>query len=276
MTIGGCRIEQLLGRNDISYNCLATQISMERPVVLKILSPAATSDRRCVERFNSAARAGGKLSHPNIVRIYDAGEEKGWHFIAMEYVGGKSVRQLLADQGRNRPLKVPQALEIAEQAAGALEYAHSVSVIHGHISHDTVLVTPHGIAKLAEVGFAPSAASFADPRPSPPEHPDEVQFTPPELFAGARALTPQCDIYSLGVVLFLMVTGRLPFHGAAGKELLERIRNGEHEPARRLRRDTPESVEQLLEHALAAAPAGRFRDAAELHAALLKEMASSE
>jgi len=274
--VGGCRIEQLLGQNDISCDCLATQISMERPVVLKILFPAMTSDRRSVERFNAAARAGGKLSHPNIVRIYDAGEEKGWHFIAMEHVDGKSVRQLLADEGRNRPLKIPQALEIAGQAAGALAYAHSVSVIHGHVTQDTVLVTSHGMAKLAAVGFAPGAVSFPDHRPSTPGLLEEIQFTPPELFTGARAPTPQCDIYSLGVVLFLMVTGRMPFRGAAGKELLVKIRKGQHESARRLRREMPESLGQLLDRALATAPADRFPSAAELHAALLKHSPASK
>ncbi len=267
--VGGCRIEGLLGRDEISSVYRATQISMERPVSLKILSPAMTGDPRSKDRFIGAARAGGKLNHPNIVRVYDAGEENGLSFVAMEFVAGKSVRRLLEERERNRPLPMAQAVEIAEQIGGALDYAHSVSVVHGHVTADTILVTPHGVAKLAELGFVSTTAVGSTRLPAnPARRADELQFTPPEYLAGPRSPTPQSDIYSLSAVLFLMVAGQMPFRAANEKELLEKIRKGAHEPVRKLRREAPASLARAIEVGMAAQAAQRFTRAADLLAAL--------
>ena len=268
MVVGGCRIEGLIGRDDISSVYRATQISMERPVALKILSPAMTGDPRSKDRFISAARAGGRLNHPNIVRVYDAGEEKGRSFVAMEFVAGKSVRRLLDERERNRPLPMAQAVEIGEQIAGALDYAHSVAVVHGHVTADTILVTPHGVAKLAELGFVRTAAGSAALPSNPERRADEMQFTPPEYLGGPRSPAPQCDIYSLSVVLFLMVTGQMPFRAASEKELLEKIRKGAHEPVQRLQREAPNVLARAIEAGMAALPAQRYSHAADLVAAL--------
>jgi pSer/pThr/pTyr-binding forkhead associated (FHA) protein len=269
--VGGCRVEGLLGRNDISSVYRATQISMERPVALKILSPAMNGDLRSKDRFISAARAGGRLNHPNIVRVYDAGDENGLSFVAMEFVAGKSVRQLLAERKGNQPLPMAQAVGIGEQIAGALDYAHSVAVVHGHITADRILVTAQGVAKLAEIGFIRTATAGAAPLPSNPvRRADELQFTPPECLAGPRSPTPQCDVYSLSVVLFLMVAGQMPFQAAGEKELLEKIRTGGHPPLRRLRREAPDSLARAIEVGMAAQSAQRFARAADLLAALQK------
>jgi serine/threonine-protein kinase len=244
---------------------------MERPVALKILAPAMTGDLRSKDRFIAAARAGGKLNHPNIVRVYDAGEENGLTFVAMEFVAGKSVRRLLGEGEASRPLALAQAVEIGEQIAGALDYAHSVSTVHGHVTADTILVTPHGVAKLAEIGFVRTATAGSAPLPTDPaRRMDELQFTPPEYLAGPRSPTAQCDIYSLSVVLFLMVTGQMPFRAATEKELLEKIRKGGHEPVRRLRRDAPDSLARAIEVGMAAQAGQRFSRAADLLAALQK------
>ena len=263
--IGGCRIEGLLGRDDISSMYRAMQISMERPVTLKILSPAMNGDRRSKERFIGAARAGGKLNHPNIMRVYDAGEEKGLTFVAMEFVAGRSVRQIVAE--RSEPLPMAQAVEIGEQIAGALDYAHSVSVVHGRVTADTILVTPQNTAKLGELGFGRTVESGPLPS-SPARRADGLQFTAPEHLSGSRLLTPQSDIYSLSVALFLMVTGQMPFKAANEKELLEKIRKGAHEPVRRLRRDAPDRLARAIETGMAAPVAQRFARAADLLSAL--------
>lgn len=263
--IGGCRIEGLLGRDDLSSLYRATQISMERAVALKILSPAMNGDRRSKERFIGAARAGGKLNHPNIIRVYDAGEEKGLTFVAMEFVPGKSVRALLDEGGR--PLPMAQAVEIGEQIAGALDYAHSVAVVHGRVTADAILVTPHNIAKLGELGFVGAAEGAISPS-SPARRADELQFTPPEQLSGPRSPTAQGDIYSLSVVLFLMVAGQMPFRAASEKQLLEKIRKGAHEPVRRLRRETPDRLARAIETGMAAQVAQRFASAADLLTAL--------
>jgi pSer/pThr/pTyr-binding forkhead associated (FHA) protein len=264
--VGGCRIEGLLGRDDISSIYRATQISMERPVALKILSPAMNGDRRSRERFIGAARSGGKLNHPNIVRVYDAGEEKGMTFVAMEFVAGKSVRQLLGE--RTQPLPMARAVEIGEQIAGALDYAHSVALIHGHVTADTILVTPLNVAKLGEPGFVRAAEESGPLAPNPARRADELQFTPPEQLAAPHSPTPQGDIYSLAVVLFLMVAGQMPFRAAGEKELREKIRRGAHEPLRRLRRDAPDRLVRAIEGGMAVQVAQRFSRAADLLAAL--------
>jgi len=267
--VGGCRIEGLIGRDDISSVYRATQISMERPVALKILAPATNGEPRSKDRFIGAARAGGKLNHPNVVRVYDAGEEKGLSFVAMEFVAGKSIRALLGERERNQPLPLAQAVEIGEQIAGALDYAHSMAVVHGHLTADTVLVTPHGIAKLTEFGFIRTADGGGASLPSDPaRRADELQFTPPECLAGPRSPTPQGDVYSLSAVLFFMVTGQMPFRAASEKELLEKIQKGRHEPVRRLRRDAPDSLARAIETGMAAQTAQRFSRAADLLAAL--------
>jgi pSer/pThr/pTyr-binding forkhead associated (FHA) protein len=264
--VGGCRIEALLGRDDVSSIYRATQISMERPAALKILSPAMNSDRLSRERFIGAARSGGKLNHPNIVRVYDAGEEKGVTFVAMELVAGKSVRQILGE--RTQPLPMAQAAEIGEQIAGALDYAHSVAVVHGHVTADTILVTPFDVAKLSEPGFV-RAADESGPLPSnPARRADELQFTPPEQLAAPHSPTPQGDIYSLCVVLFLMIAGQMPFWAADEKELLEKICRGAHEPVWRLRRDAPDRLARAIEGGMTVQVAQRFSRAADLLAAL--------
>jgi serine/threonine-protein kinase len=267
--VGGCRVEALLARDDISSAYRAMQISMERPVALKILSHAMAGDLRSRDRFLSAARAGGKLNHPNIARVYDAGEENGLSFVAMEFVAGNSVRRLVGEREGSRPLPMAQAVGIGEQIASALDYAHSVAVVHGHVTADTILVTPQGVAKLAEIGFVRTATAGTAPLPSnPARRADELQFTPPEYLAGTRSPTPQCDIYSLSVVLFLMVTGQMPFQAGSERELLEKIRKGGRESVRRLRREAPDSLARAIETGMAAQPGQRFARAADLLAAL--------
>jgi hypothetical protein len=264
--VGGCRIEGLLGRDDISSVYRATQISLKRPAALKILSPAMNGDRRSREWFIGAARSSGKLNHPNIVRVYDAGEEKGLAFVVMESIPDKSVRQLLGE--RTQPLPMAQAVEIGEQIAGALDYAHSVAVVHGHVTPDTILVTPLNLAKLGELGFVRAAEERGALPSNPARRADELQFTPPEQLAAPHSPTPQGDIYSLSVVLFLMIAGQVPFRAANEKELLEKIRKGAHEPVRRLRRDVPERLARAIERGMTAQVAHRFSRAADLLAAL--------
>lgn len=267
--IGGCRAEEMLTRDEISHVYRATQISMDRPVALKVLAPGMTKDNAAVERFIAAARAGGKLSHPNIVQVYDAGEENGIYFIALEFIGGSSVRRLLVERGRNRPLPLRQAVEIAEQIAGALAYAHAQTVIHRSVSPDTVLVTSHGIAKLANLGFLQNLEdSGLLHTPSPPRRPGDLPFIAPEQLADERSATAQSDLYSLGAVLFMMVTGQPPFRGTTEKEIVERVIKGERETVRRLQRDVPEDLAQIIERALAKSEADRFLNASELRAAL--------
>ena len=263
--IGGCRVEELLGADPVSQIYRATQISMERVVALKILSPRMTHDSRAVERFIQAARAGGKLTHPNIVQIYDAGEENGIYFIALELVDGRSLREALREHGANRPFGLDPAVRVADQIAGALEYAHGQSVIHGNVAPDNVYLTWHDVAKLADLGFSKSLADSGIERPTHSgDRLDGLCFTAPEQLSDARSATARSDIYSLGAVLFFMLTGRIPFRGGSEREMRERILKGDRERIPRLRRDAPEELVKIVDRAMARLPSERQAHAAEL------------
>ena len=262
--VGGCRVEELLGEDMLCRVYRATQISMERTVALKILSPQVTDDSRTVERFICAARAGGSLNHPHIVQVYDAGKENDAYFVALELVDGKSLRTLLEERGRNRPLPLSRALDIAEHIADALQYAHEQSVIHRDITPDNIHVTHQGMAKLADLGFSKSLHDSGIQRPTRPGEPlGKLYFTAPEQLADVRSATARSDIYSLGAVLFVMLTGHMPFGGKSEQEILEQVRCGRHESVRRLQGEVPEELAQVVDRAMARSPEERYATAAE-------------
>jgi len=261
--IAGYRIEAFLGENDISRAYQALQLSMERRVCLKILSPELTGDHQAVHRFITGARSAGRLSHPNIVQVYDAGEEGGVNFIAIELVDGALLREELQRRGRNRPMDAAEALDLCEQIADALQYAHGQGVVHGNITPEAVYLAPHGVAKLANLGFTKGLAESGIERPSRfGERSRDLYFTAPEQLADPAAATPQSDVYALGAVLFVMLTGHMPFRGNSAQEVRDRVSQGLHEPLRRLRREAPVEVGALIDRALARDPRQRPAGAA--------------
>lgn len=269
--VGGCRVDDLLGGDEISHLYVATQVSMERQVSLKVLNPSMTKDSQAVERFLMGARAGGRLSHPNIVQVYDAGTDHGVYFIALEYTGGKSVREMMDELAPGQAMRLRTAVEIVEQIAGALDYIHSQSVLHRHVSPANIVVTEHGIAKLANLGFARGLAeSGLSAALSPAERIAEVQFVAPELLADPRAASPASDIYSLGAVLYLTTSGQKPFRGTGESDLVEKVRAGIRLPVTDVRNDLPEDLPGIIESAMAVKPADRIARAAEMQSALLK------
>jgi len=152
--IAGCRIEERVGRDALSTIYRATQVSMDRPVELRLLAEDMTRDQSAVERFVASAKACGRLTHPHILQVYDAGQAEGLYYVALERVDGQSIHDLLKRAGAGRPLPVETCLEVGVQIAGALAHAHAQGIVHGGINVDNILVTRHGIAKLAELGFA--------------------------------------------------------------------------------------------------------------------------
>jgi predicted component of type VI protein secretion system len=264
-TIAGCRIEEQIGSDEISLIYRGLQVSMERPVTIKILVPEMTHDQRAVKRFVEAARAGGKLNHPNIVQVFDAGEDDGTYFIAMELVDGDSIRELLQQRGRKRGLDQTLAVDVARQVAEALAYAHEHQLVHRNVNPDTVLVTRHGIAKLAEMGTAQSMEDSGLERPSRPgELVDALHFSAPEIQRDPRAASPLSDVYSLGAVLFMALTGHPPFRGTSELEIMNKVQDGEHEPLQKLQRSVPDELAQVVEKAMAAKSDQRYQSAAEL------------
>ena len=267
--IAGYRVDAFFGEDDISHVYGATQLSMERTVSLKILSPELTHDGAAIDRFIKAARAAGKLSHPNIVQVYDAGEEGGRYFIALELVEGQALRLSLQERGHNRPLPINEALDIADQIADALAYAHGQSVVHRNLSPDCIYLTPHKVAKLADLGFSKNLADSGIQRPSRfGERPSELYFISPEQLADPRAAGLQADIYALGTVLFVMLTGHMPFRGESAQDLFERVRDGRRESLQRLQRDVPPELVGVVDRAMAHERGDRYQSAS----AFLKDL----
>lgn len=214
-TLGPYRIEREIGRGGAAIVYLAYHQRLERPVALKVLQPHLQSDAGFVERFLFEARAAARLDHPNIVAIYDAGQIDGADYIAMEYVEGES----LADVLRRVPGALPLdfAISIISQVAAALDYAHQRGVIHRDVKPSNILVRDSGHALLADFGIARAASMGSHTQAGvilgTPE------YMAPEQAEG-RAVDGRSDVYSLAIVGYHMLTGKPPFHGATPQATL--------------------------------------------------------
>lgn len=266
--IGGCRIERYLGGESSIHIYRAIQVSMERAVALKLLLPEQAKNESLRKRFLSAARIGGRLSHPNIIQVYDAGEEEGVYFVALEYVGNATLRNYLGTNGQEKPLDQFLAAQIAEQLAGALDCAHAQGIVHGRISPEHIMLTPHGMPKFADLGLA--ALGQGPEAENRPMSLDELSHVAPELAIGGSTPSPLGDLYSLGAVLYTMLAGRPAFRGESAEDIVEKIRKGECETLIRVRRDVNKGLAQVAMRAMSPNPEERFARASDLQAALLK------
>lgn len=186
----------------------AKDLILERLVAVKILNSQYAGDTEFVQRFHREARGAARLSHPNIVGVYDVGEDDGRHYIVMELVEGQTLKNMIAEKGK---LDVEEALHIAKKIAAALEMAHKNNLVHCDIKPHNILVTANGAVKVADFGIARAVSS------STLTYNDtvvgSVHYFSPEQAKGT-AITPKSDVYSLGVVLYEMLTGQLPFDGS--------------------------------------------------------------
>src|SRR3989454_4966694 len=195
---------------------------LAREVAIKVLHPSLASDQGFVDRFRREARAAATLNHPNIVAVYDWGAVDGIYYMVMEYVRGRSVRELLNADG---PLAPAQAAEILRQTLLALEHAHAKGIVHRDLKPENILLTTDGKVKLTDLGLA---RAFADAKST---HAGAVtgtvQYLAPEQIRGEPA-DPRSDLYSLGIVAYELLTGELPYTGEtpmaiAYKHLSDRV-----------------------------------------------------
>lgn len=255
-------LREIARSNDIVYEALDTTLG--RRVAIKILNlPAIVTGaarRERIERFNREARAAGRLSHPNIVAIYDCGEEGGNYFIAMEYLEGQTLRNVIDARGA---LPVREAVDIASQTLDALAYAHAHHVIHRDIKPENIHIQPGGKVKITDFGIARLTEEPALTQDG------QIFGTPsymsPEQIEG-RAIDHRSDIFSLGVVLFEMLTGRKPFTGDSVISLTYSIMNADPLPMA----GVPPALEQVVRRALAKNPSLRYSSAEEMRKELLQ------
>jgi eukaryotic-like serine/threonine-protein kinase len=263
------RIEDRLGSGGMSSVFRATDTILERTVAVKILAEHLSDDDRFVARFRREALAVAKLVHPNIVQVYDTGIDSGRHYIVMEYVQGKSGAQLLQAQGKLDP---GIAVEIGVQACAGLDYAHRHGIIHRDVKPGNLMVIggPAGgggdmTVKLADFGIARASEQTRITQVGSVV--GTAAYLAPEQARGDEA-TPTSDVYSLGVVLYQFLAGRLPYEGASLAELAVRQQSEQPLHPSSYSEGVPQAVGDAVLVALESDPARRFAGAGELADAL--------
>jgi serine/threonine-protein kinase len=248
-----------LGRGGMGVVYLARQRDLDRVVALKmILGPQLASPEQ-VERFHEEARAAARLSHPHIVQVYDAGVQHGQHYFAMQYVPGRSLGDLL----QARSLTVEQAVTLLADVARAVAYLHGEGVVHRDLKPSNVLVDAGGRPYLTDFGLAKFLGS--DSRlTSPGAVLGTPSYMPPEQAAGSQEVGPRSDVYSLGAILYEMLTGRPPFREARQLDTLVQVLEGEPALPRRLNPRLPRELERICLCCLEKAPERRYPSAAAL------------
>jgi len=251
---GRYRVERVLGHGGMAVVYLAHDEELHRPVAVKVLAEHLAGDDSVRERFVREARLAARLSHPNVVQVYDAGESEGQPFIVMEYVRGET----LAECGQ---LPADEAVPLILQACAGLQHAHAAGLVHRDIKPGNLLLRDDGVLKIADFGIARTAEATRLTQLGTVL--GTAAYLAPEQAAGEDVSTA-ADIYSLGAVLYELLTGRPPYQFESLAELALKQREGMIVPVRDLEPAVPEPVEAAVMRSLARAPRFRPASAAEL------------
>jgi serine/threonine-protein kinase len=264
-------LEDRLGSGGMSTVYKATDRVLERTVAVKVLAEHLSDDEKFVARFRREALAVAKLVHPNIVQVYDTGVDAGRHFIVMEYVDGRSGAQLLLRYGQLLPAV---AVEIAAEACAGLDYAHQQGIVHRDVKPGNLMVIGGPAAESGEAPMTVKLADFGIARAAEQTRLTQVgsvvgtaAYLSPEQSRGEEA-TPISDVYSLGVVTYQLLTGRLPYEGNSLAELAIRRENERPLPPSSYESDVVPELSDAVLRALENEPGNRYADALELGAAL--------
>jgi serine/threonine-protein kinase len=264
--LGRYRLEREIGRGAMGIVYLGRDMAINRAVAIKAIPLASEFDdaelHEARGRFFREAETAGRLNHPSIVTIYDVGEEGGLAYIAMEYLRGHHLSEYATSSRLLEPRKV---LELGTRTADALGFAHKQQVVHRDIkpanlmydpATDVLKITDFGIARITGAGSTRTGIVLGTP-----------SFMSPEQLEG-RTVTGHSDLFSLGVSLFQLLTGQLPFAADSMTGLMQQIAEAPHPPLRAFRPDLPACVESVIDRALAKDPEGRFDSGAQMAAAL--------
>jgi eukaryotic-like serine/threonine-protein kinase len=254
---GRYRIVRKLGTGGMANVYLAEDEVLGRRVAIKILDDRHAGDDQFVERFRREAKNAASLSHPNIVSIYDRGEAEGTYYIAMEYLDGRSLKELIVARG---PAPVNVAIDYARQILAALRFAHRHGIVHRDIKPHNVLVDAEGRLKVTDFGIARAGTSQMTEAGSII---GTAQYLSPEQAKGAP-VDQTSDLYSVGVVLYELLTGVVPFSGDTPVEIAMKHLSSAPEPPSEKRAEIPRDLDLVVLRALAKDPADRYQSAEEM------------
>jgi serine/threonine-protein kinase len=256
-------IRRKLGSGGMADVYLAEDQELGRRVALKLLNARHAADDQFVERFRREAQSAAGLNHPNIVSIFDRGRAEGTYYIAMEYLDGRTLKELLV---RNGPTPVPIAIDYARQILGALSFAHRNGIVHRDIKPHNIVVGKDGRLKVTDFGIARSGASQMTEAGSIV---GTAQYLSPEQARGAP-VDQRSDLYSLGIVLYEMLTGKVPFTGDTPVEIAMKHLSQVPDPPSKLRPNIPHDLDAVVMRAIAKDPDQRYGSAEEMEADLAR------
>jgi serine/threonine-protein kinase len=262
-TLGNYQILEELGRGGMAIVYRAYQPSLNRDVAMKVLPPQLSFDQEFVERFQREAKAAAKLRHPNIVVIHDVGHQDGTYYIVMEYLDGRTLKQLIQQEGKLSP---ERAAHIVEQVAAALDYAHQHGFVHRDVKPSNIFVGPDNHVTLTDFGIA-KAASETQQLTRTGALVGTPEYMSPEQAAGGT-VDHRTDLYALGVVLYQMLAGRVPYRGTTPHATLHAVIYEPPPPPRQINPNLQPELEAVILRAVAKQPEQRFQRGADLTAAL--------
>ena len=252
-------ILKILGEGGMANVYLAQDTILERKVAVKVLRGDLASDEKFVRRFQREALAASSLNHPNVVQMYDVGEDDGNFYIVMEYIEGRTLKQLIKKRGK---LTFSEVVDIMLQLTEGMSHAHDAYIIHRDIKPQNVLILDNGLVKITDFGIAMALNSSQLTQTNSVM--GSVHYLPPEQASG-KGSTIKSDVYSLGILMYELLTGKLPFKGENAVEIALKHMKDPLPSLRREIDDLPQSIENIIIKATAKNPKNRYNNAREMY-----------
>ena len=252
-------IIRIIGEGGMANVYLAEDTILNRKVAVKVLRGDLANDEKFVRRFQREALSASSLSHPNIVEMYDVGEDDGNFYIVMEYVEGKNLKQLLKKRGK---LNINEVIDIMLQLTDGLAHAHDSYIIHRDIKPQNILILDNGLVKITDFGIAMALNSSQLTQTNSVM--GSVHYLPPEQ-ANGKGSTIKSDVYSLGILMYELISGSLPFRGENAVEIALKHIKEKIPYLKKEHPDLPQSIENIILKSCAKNPKNRYADAREMY-----------
>ena len=243
-----------IGEGGMANVYLAKDTFLDRKVAVKVLRGDLSNDEKFIRRFQREAYAASTLSHPNIVEMYDVGEDKGIYYIVMEYIEGRTLKQLLKKRGS---LTTPEVVDIMLQLTDGIAHAHDMYIIHRDLKPQNIMISDDGKIKITDFGIAMAMNSTQVTQTNSVM--GSVHYLPPEQASG-KGSTTKSDIYSMGIMLFELLTGKLPFKGDNAVEIALKHMKDDIPSVRKINPNIPQSLENIILKSTAKNPKNRYDD----------------